>query len=191
MKFRLQKTAPAKAAATLKGAAKLPQLSVGPPPITGLVSPPSATPKRNHRPPPMNFGGNKTLEAAGLDLLPPPSPSMPLTPGMGGFGMANASIGCMLFGEASPSALLSQPTPPTASWAPKFFVTPPSPAIVAVPALQQATVAGLSASSSLSPCTPPWPKSGASLRKTIFDHIGKSQLSPMDMRGYMAMSMNS
>ncbi|KAJ2745177.1 hypothetical protein GGI20_002359 [Coemansia sp. BCRC 34301] len=190
MKFRLQKPAPAKAAATLKGAAKLPQLSVAPPPVMGLVSPPSSTPSKRgfHRPPPLSFGGKSPMAAAGLDLLPPPSPSMPHTPGVGGFASVNLSIGTMMFGEASPSHLLSQPTPPTASWAPKFFVTPPSPAIVAVtPAAHQASAM----SSNLSPCTPPWPKSGASLRKTIFDHVGKSQLSPMDMRGYMAMSMNS
>ncbi|KAJ2878163.1 hypothetical protein IWW38_006391, partial [Coemansia aciculifera] len=200
MKFRLQKPAPAKAAATLKGAAKLPQLSVAPPPVVGLVSPPSSTPNKRgfHRPPPLSFGGGggKSLmaAAAGLDLLPPPSPSMPHTPGVGGFGSVNLSIGTMMFGEASPSHLLSQPTPPTVDWAPKFFVTPPSPAIVAVvPISQQASASALGSamSSNLSPCTPPWPKSGASLRKTIFDHVGKSQLSPMDMRGYMAMSMNS
>ncbi|KAJ2910491.1 hypothetical protein GGI21_000826, partial [Coemansia aciculifera] len=135
MKFRLQKPAPAKAAATLKGAAKLPQLSVAPPPVVGLVSPPSSTPNKRgfHRPPPLSFGGGggKSLmaAAAGLDLLPPPSPSMPHTPGVGGFGSVNLSIGTMMFGEASPSHLLSQPTPPTVDWAPKFFVTPPSPAI--------------------------------------------------------------
>ncbi|KAJ1820766.1 hypothetical protein LPJ60_003021 [Coemansia sp. RSA 2675] len=190
MKFRLQKPAPAKAAATLKGAAKLPQLSVSSP-VTGLVSPPSSTPNKRgfHRPPPLSFGGNSLMAAAGLDLLPPPSPSMPHTPG--GFAPMNLSLGTMMCGEASPSILLSQLTPPTASWAPKFFVTPPSPATVA-PIAQQANVSGLSVpSSSLSPCTPPWPKTGASLRKTIFDHVGKSQLSPMDMRGFMAVSMNS
>ncbi|KAJ2460770.1 hypothetical protein GGF42_000631 [Coemansia sp. RSA 2424] len=197
IKFRLQKPAPAKAAATIKGAAKLPQLSVAPPPIMGLVSPPSSTPSKRgfNRPPPLSFGGGgkSLMAAAGLSLLPPPSPSMPHTPGVGGFAPMNLSIGTMMFGEASPSLLLSQPTPSPASWAPKFFVTPPSPATVAVaPVAQQANASALSAmSSSLSPCTPPWPKSGASLRKTIFDHVGKSQLSPMDMRGYMAMSMNS
>ncbi|KAJ2740259.1 hypothetical protein GGI19_007163, partial [Coemansia pectinata] len=62
MKFRLQKPAPAKAAATLKGAAKLPQLSVAPP-VTGLVSPPSSTPNKRafHRPAPLSFGGKSPL----------------------------------------------------------------------------------------------------------------------------------
>ncbi|KAJ2805723.1 hypothetical protein H4S07_003955 [Coemansia furcata] len=183
MKFRLQKPAPAKAAATLKGA-MLPQLSVASP-VTGLVSPPSSTPNKRafNRPAPLSFGGKSPL--GGLDLLPPPSPSMPHTPG--GFAPMNLAVP-MMMGEVSPSILLSQLTPPTASWAPKFFVTPPSPATVApIPQADAPCVPSVG----LAPCTPPWPKTGASLRKTIFDHVGKSQLSPMDMRGYMAMSMNS
>ncbi|KAJ2717113.1 hypothetical protein H4R19_000198 [Coemansia spiralis] len=188
--FRLLKPAPAKAAKGSKVPAKL---DLGP---TGLISPPE-TSRGGGRPPPLSLAG-----ALALPELSPSSPCMPLTPGAGR-GPINSAFGASLFGEASPS-LYDLPTPPPVDGAPSFMVTPPSPAVVAIaeamdavepgsppPGGERCSPAATSASASLAPCTPPWPKTGASLRKTIFDHIGKPLLSPFDLRGYMAISMNS
>ncbi|KAJ2878249.1 hypothetical protein FB639_003449 [Coemansia asiatica] len=199
MTFRLQKPAPSMSARSK--AATVPRLNIGIP--TGLLSPPSATPiPKKRRPPPLSFG-SPASPAIGGDCsigTAPLSPSVPNTPSTSGFsGLSQLNVaGSMMFGEASPS-FYDQPTPPPISGAPTFFVTPPSPAVVAPPvgsessnnASGNSSGLGNSTASSLSPCTPPWPKSGSSLRKTIFDHIGKSQLSPMDMRGYMAIAMSS
>ncbi|KAJ1732795.1 hypothetical protein LPJ61_001885 [Coemansia biformis] len=187
--FRLLKPAPAKAAKGGKAPAKL---NLCP---TGLISPPESS--RGGRPPPLSLAG--ALTQSGLS---PSSPCMPLTPGAGR-GPVGGAIDGALFGEASPS-LYAQPTPPPIAGAPIFMFTPPSPPVVAIAAAADAaepnspppggaqnTLTAVSASASLAPCTPPWPKTGASLRRTIFDHIGKPQLSPMDLRGYMAISMNS
>ncbi|KAJ2803996.1 hypothetical protein H4R20_002670, partial [Coemansia guatemalensis] len=175
------------------------KLNVG---STGLISPPSttSTPKAGRgRPPALSLGAALASSDAGMSPL---SPAMPHTPGARGAPPPIDPMSCSLFGEASPS-FYERPTPPPVEGAPVFMFTPPSPAVVAVagatggdaaepgsppPGDLQAPALG---SSTLSPCTPPWPKSGASLRKTIFDHIGQSQLSPMDLRGYMAISMNS
>ncbi|KAI9504488.1 hypothetical protein GGI25_005458 [Coemansia spiralis] len=187
MAFRLQKPAPAKKPAQRKGQGpKLSKLSVAP---TGLISPPStSTPLRKHmgRPPPLSLGyAANTLACADTSLS---SPSMPQTPGGSGSAFSGA-FSDTAFGEASPS-LFERKTPSPADWAPTFFVTPPTP--VAGDAVAEGCAAEQSsAAASLSPCTPPWPKSGSSLRKTIFDHIGKSSLSPMDLRGYMAISMSN
>ncbi|KAJ1799130.1 hypothetical protein LPJ75_006718 [Coemansia sp. RSA 2598] len=198
MTFRLQKPVP-KAGVRSK-AATVPRLNIGVP--TGLISPPSATPiPKKRRPPPLSFGALASPAICGSDGMStaPLSPSVPNTPSTGGFtGLSQLNVASsLMFGEASPS-FYNQPTPPPVSGAPTFFVTPPSPAVVAPPAGSEGSKAagesgalGFGAASSLSPCTPPWPKSGSSLRKTIFDHIGKSQLSPMDMRGYMAIAMSS
>ncbi|KAJ2648360.1 hypothetical protein IWW40_003998 [Coemansia sp. RSA 1250] len=182
MRFRLQKPAPTKSVSKKEKASKVPKLKLGA--ATGLVSPPSETvpgtaSRGRSRPPALSLAA-APLASAGIDV----SQGMPQTPGTaaGTFNLA----GDAMFGEASPS-LYAQPTPPPIEGAPVFEITPPSPATVLVPennAVEQA-------SSSLAPCTPPWPKSGSSLRKTLFDHIGQNQLSPMDMRGYMAISMNS
>ncbi|KAJ2724724.1 hypothetical protein GGI07_001777 [Coemansia sp. Benny D115] len=203
--FRLQKTAPTKKSR----APCVPKLSLGPEaaasdssalsldsqaPATATITGMGA--KRQRRPPMLSVrtGSDSTL----LETAAPLSPSVPQTPGISamGFGItsspnaAAASLtGHLLFGEASPS-FYAQRTPPTASWAPTLFVTPPSPEAVVA---SSKSVAGgsVSGASALAPCTPPWPKTGASMQKTIFDHIGKSQLSPMDMRGYLAIAMGS
>ncbi|KAI7825933.1 hypothetical protein BX661DRAFT_214255 [Kickxella alabastrina] len=184
--FRLQKSTPAKIAQA-KGVA-VPRLSLAIP--TGLISPPSAnsTPKR--RPPPLSFGSlaspatNKSM-----------SPSLPQTPGTAGFASFSPPniMEDLMFGEASPS-FYAQKTPPPASWVPTFFVTPPTPvAADSCAGSQSGSVEAKlgSGACTLSPSTPPWPKSGSGLQKTIFDHIGKNQLSTMDLRGYMAISMSS
>ncbi|KAJ1860130.1 hypothetical protein H4R99_006227 [Coemansia sp. RSA 1722] len=197
MTFRLQKPAPAMGVRSK--AATVPRLNIGVP--TGLISPPSATPiPKKRRPPPLSFGSLASPAIGGGLGTAPLSPSVPQTPSTSGFtALSPLNIaGGLMLGEASPS-FYNQPTPPPIFGAPTFFVTPPSPAIVATAAGSEGSNAdgrslsgqGSSAVGSLSPCTPPWPKSGSSLRKTIFDHIGKSQLSPMDMRGYMAIAMNS
>ncbi|KAJ2614053.1 hypothetical protein H4S08_001889 [Coemansia sp. RSA 1365] len=195
--FRLQKAAPAKANKLANGG-KL-KLNVG---NTGLISPPStsSTPRAGRgRPPALSLNAALASSDVGMSPL---SPAMPHTPGAGGAPPPIDPMSCSLFGEASPS-FYERPTPPPVEDAPVFMFTPPSPAVVLVasaaggdaaetgsppPGGLQGPVLG---SSTLSPCTPPWPKSGASLRKTIFDHIGQNQLSPMDLRGYMAISMNS
>ncbi|KAJ2765604.1 hypothetical protein IWQ56_004030 [Coemansia nantahalensis] len=188
--FRLLKPAPAKAP---KGAKVPAKLNIGP---TGLISPPETS--RGGRPAPLSLA-----LALSQPELSPSSPCMPLTPGASR-GPVDGGLGASMFGEASPS-FYDQPTPPPVDGAPSFMVTPPSPAVVAVAAVtgavepaspppggeQQRSAAAMPASASLAPCTPPWPKTGASLRKTIFDHIGKPQLSPFDLRGYMATSMIS
>ncbi|KAJ1830512.1 hypothetical protein LPJ70_006906, partial [Coemansia sp. RSA 2708] len=191
--------APSKAAKADKSskASKVPKLNIGAP--TGLISPPSTSTPRaaRGRPAPLSLAASP-LASAGIELSPS-SPCMPQTPGAG--PAALNLIGDAMFGEASPS-LYAQPTPPPIKGAPTFMITPPSPATVAVGGTNADAAepgspppGGLKApapgSATLSPCTPPWPKSGASLRKTIFDHIGQSQLSPMDLRGYVAVSMNS
>ncbi|KAJ1732519.1 hypothetical protein LPJ72_003376 [Coemansia sp. Benny D160-2] len=160
------------------------------------------------RPPPLALGNaaNSAMAAAAASPLAlgsdssmsPLSPSMPQTPGASnsGSGMQFAGIlgDCSAFGEVSPS-FHAQRTPSPAAWAPTFLITPPSPPLpgtrIDSTSGQASDAASASASASLAPCTPPWPKSGSSLRKTIFDHIGQPQLSPMDLRGYMAISMNS
>ncbi|PIA18608.1 hypothetical protein COEREDRAFT_95843 [Coemansia reversa NRRL 1564] len=196
--FRLQKAAPTKSNKLTNGG-KL-KLNVG---NTGLISPPSttSTPRaRRGRPPALSLSEALASSDVGMSPL---SPAMPHTPGAGGAPPPIDPMSCSLFGEVSPS-FYERPTPPPVEGAPVFMFTPPSPAVVLVTGaasadaaepgspppggLQEGPVIG---SSTLSPCTPPWPKSGASLRKTIFDHIGQNQLSPMDLRGYMAISMNS
>ncbi|KAJ2660231.1 hypothetical protein IWW48_003063 [Coemansia sp. RSA 1200] len=201
-----------------KGGGRLAKLSVAP---TGLISPPTvSTPVRRmppmqlkqsngglSRPPPLALGNaaNSAMAAAAAasplvlgndSSMSPLSPSMPQTPGASnsGSGMQFSGIlgDCSAFGEVSPS-FHAQRTPSPAAWAPTFLITPPSPPL---PGTRIDSTSGqasdsASASASLAPCTPPWPKSGSSLRKTIFDHIGQPQLSPMDLRGYMAISMNS
>ncbi|KAJ2449141.1 hypothetical protein EV183_005060 [Coemansia sp. RSA 2336] len=183
MRFRLQKPAPTTSVAKKEKASKVPKLKLGA--ATGLVSPPSETvpgtaSRGRSRPPALSLAAASPLASAGIDV----SQGMPQTPGTatGTFNLVDNAM----FGEASPS-LYAQPTPPPIEGAPVFEITPPSPATVLVPENNAAE----QPSSSLAPCTPPWPKSGASLRKTLFDHIGQNQLSPMDMRGYMAISMNS
>ncbi|KAJ2250455.1 hypothetical protein GGH97_000697 [Coemansia sp. RSA 475] len=201
MRFRLQKPTPTKSDKAEKAAKanKVSKLNIAP---TGLISPPSvSTPsvptpcitRGRGRPPALSLAA-APLASAGIEMSPS-SPFMPQTPGAGPAPLN--LIGDAMFGEASPS-LYAQPTPPPVKGAPTFMFTPPSPAIVIVKNINDVAESELSgslqapaASVTLSPCTPPWPKSGSSLRKTIFDHIGQSQLSPMDLRGYMAISMNS
>ncbi|KAJ1853841.1 hypothetical protein GGH12_003495 [Coemansia sp. RSA 1822] len=203
MRFRLQKPTPTKSEKAEKAAKanKVSKLNIAP---TGLISPPSvstpsvSTPRITRgrgRPPALSLAA-APLASAGIEMSPS-SPFMPQTPGAGPAPLN--LIGDAMFGEASPS-LYAQPTPPPVKGAPTFMFTPPSPAIVIVKSLNGDVAesessgslqAPAAASATLSPCTPPWPKSGSSLRKTIFDHIGQSQLSPMDLRGYMAISMNS
>ncbi|KAJ2662080.1 hypothetical protein IW148_003128 [Coemansia sp. RSA 1199] len=203
MRFRLQKPTPTKSEKAEKAAKanKVSKLNIAP---TGLISPPSvstpsvSTPRITRgrgRPPALSLAA-APLASAGIEMSPS-SPFMPQTPGAGPAPLN--LIGDAMFGEASPS-LYAQPTPPPVKGAPTFMFTPPSPAIVIVKSLNGDVAesessgslqAPAAAPATLSPCTPPWPKSGSSLRKTIFDHIGQSQLSPMDLRGYMAISMNS
>ncbi|KAJ2137008.1 hypothetical protein IW136_003681 [Coemansia sp. RSA 678] len=201
MRFRLQKPTPTKSDKAEKAAKanKVSKLNIAP---TGLISPPSvSTPsvptpcitRGRGRPPALSLAA-APLASAGIEMSPS-SPFMPQTPGAGPAPLN--LIGDAMFGEASPS-LYAQPTPPPVKGAPTFMFTPPSPAIVIVKNINDVAdseSSGLllapAGSATLSPCTPPWPKSGSSLRKTIFDHIGQSQLSPMDLRGYMAISMNS
>ncbi|KAJ2378416.1 hypothetical protein IW150_000813 [Coemansia sp. RSA 2607] len=190
MKFRLQKSVPAKSMRAK--AATVPRLNIAA--QTGLMSPPSATPVPNkRRPPALSFGALASPAIGGALGTAPLSPSVPQTPSVGGFSAfspPNIDLGNLMFGKASPS-FYDQPTPPPIAGAPSFFITPPSPAVVAVAAGSSSSSNGVNVSSSLAPCTPPWPKSGSNMQKTIFDHIGKNQLSPMDMRGYMVISMNS
>ncbi|KAJ1664755.1 hypothetical protein IW140_002970 [Coemansia sp. RSA 1813] len=197
MTFRLQKTAPAKKQKKPVLGGKMSKLSVAP---TGLISPPTtSTPLRKQpagfsRPPALALGNAANTAMVGLPsaglTLSPMSPSMPQTPG--GSGFSGILSDCSAYGEVSPS-FLAQRTPSPAAWAPTFFITPPTPQVPGTKIETSAAVgsADQSGSASLAPCTPPWPKSGSSLRKTIFDHIGQPQLSPMDLRGYMAISMNS
>ncbi|KAJ2780253.1 hypothetical protein H4R18_003565 [Coemansia javaensis] len=186
--FRLLKPTPTKAAR--EKPSRVPRLNIEP---TGLISPPDEPAARDRRPPPLSLAG--ALADPGMS---PSSPCMPLTPG----ASRNPTIGLdqALFGEASPS-LYDRPTPPPIAGAPVFVFTPPSPPVVApLPGAAAAADSGspppgaaaaaATPAASLAPCTPPWPKTGASLRRTIFDHIGKPQLSPMDLRGYMAISMS-
>ncbi|KAJ2557478.1 hypothetical protein EV175_001326 [Coemansia sp. RSA 1933] len=193
MTFRLQKTAPAKKKTGL-GGNKMAKLGVAP---TGLISPPTTTTPLNTQPM-MRLGGGGRPPALALGIaantammteMSPLSPSMPQTPGTG--GVSGILSDCSAYGEASPS-FLARRTPSPVGWAPTFFVTPPTPPVPGTKI--QAVGSGAdttNASASLAPVTPPWPKSGSSLRKTIFDHIGQPKLSPMDLRGYMAISMNS
>ncbi|KAJ2158801.1 hypothetical protein GGF46_003492 [Coemansia sp. RSA 552] len=202
-RFRLQKPAPGRAGpnkAAGKAAGKVPKLNIEPP--TGLISPPSTnTPRaagKRRKPAPLSIGGAAPMSLAGGGLSPS-SPCMPHTPG-GNAGPMLVNLDASMFGEASPS-LYDLPTPPPITGAPTFTFTPPSPAVVVATGNAGATAApgsplpgslqpSSAASGTLTPCTPPWPKSGASLRRTIFDHIGASRLSPMDLRGYMAISMS-
>ncbi|KAJ2863852.1 hypothetical protein GGI22_001860 [Coemansia erecta] len=196
MTFRLQKTAPAKQKKKLTLGGKVSKLSVAP---TGLISPPTeSTPVRTQpmmklggglRPPALALGNAANSAMVGAaPSMSPLSPSMPQTPG--GNGFSGILSDCSAYGEASPS-FLARRTPSPAAWAPTFFVTPPTPPVPGTRIQNSAESQAADSSASLAPCTPPWPKSGSSLRKTIFDHIGQPQLSPMDLRGYMAVSMNN
>ncbi|KAJ1894082.1 hypothetical protein LPJ81_005234 [Coemansia sp. IMI 209127] len=194
MTFRLQKTAPAKQKKKLALGGKVSKLSVAP---TGLISPPTeSTPVRTQpmmklgglRPPALALGNAANSAMVGAPSMSPLSPSVPQTPG--GNGFSGILSDCSAYGEASPS-FLARKTPPPAAWAPTFFVTPPTPLVPGTRIQNSAENKAGDSSASLAPCTPPWPKSGSSLRKTIFDHIGQPQLSPMDLRGYMAVSMNN
>ncbi|KAJ2143912.1 hypothetical protein J3F82_005183 [Coemansia sp. RSA 637] len=189
MRFRLQKPTPTKSDKAEKAA----KANKVPPSVSTPSVPTPCITRGRGRPPALSLAA-APLASAGIEMSPS-SPFMPQTPGAGPAPLN--LIGDAMFGEASPS-LYAQPTPPPVKGAPTFMFTPPSPAIVIVKNINDVAESELSgslqapaASVTLSPCTPPWPKSGSSLRKTIFDHIGQSQLSPMDLRGYMAISMNS
>ncbi|KAI8321656.1 hypothetical protein GQ54DRAFT_175416 [Martensiomyces pterosporus] len=145
--------------------------------------------KRRSPPPPLRISSSSTapsLVLPSISLAQSPRIKRAASPGFAQTG----------FGEASPS-LYNMPTPSPVSWAPAFFVIPPTP--TADCAGLDAKAAGDAGHSSSSgdarwaqksePCTPPWPRAGASLKSTIFDHIGQTHLSPMDLRGYMAASM--
>ncbi|KAJ2501710.1 hypothetical protein GGH96_001674 [Coemansia sp. RSA 1972] len=178
MRFRLQKPMPTKSDKAEKAARanKVSKLNIAP---TGLISPPSVstpsvstpsvpTPRITRgrgRPPALSLAA-APLASAGIEMSPS-SPFMPQTPGAGPAPLN--LIGDAMFGEASPS-LYAQPTPPPVKGAPTFMFTPPSPAIVVVKSISDVAEsessgslqAPAAASATLSPCTPPWPKSGPS-----------------------------
>ncbi|KAJ1959798.1 hypothetical protein GGI12_004148 [Dipsacomyces acuminosporus] len=136
--------------------------------------------KRRAPPPPLNIG-----TSANCSPSSPSSPFLPKTP--------RAAVGNHTFsgfGEASPS-LYDLPTPEPVSWAPSLAVVPPTPTPVTEhsDAKNANMTENIAASLRSEPCTPPWPKRGASLRTTLFDHIGQKHLSPMDLRGYMSASL--